>query len=81
MVGHHELSDQSDLGATVSEGLGVGIAPRSTPTPPGVVAIPIKDAELRRTVSLFGVSGRRYSPAASGLVRLLRAADWSGRQH
>ena len=81
VVGYHELSDQSDLGATVSAGLGVGIAPRSTPTPPGVVAIPIEDAKLRRTVSLFGVSGRRYSPAASGLVRLLRAADWSAREH
>ena len=75
--GYHELSDQSDLGATVSEGLGVGIAPRSAQIPESVVAVPIKDAELRRTVSLFAVSGRRYSPAASGLIRLLRAADWS----
>ena len=74
---YHELSHDSDLGALVGEGLGVGIAPRSTQTPEGVVAIPIKDAGLRRTVSLFAVAGRRYSPAASGLIRLLRAADWS----
>jgi DNA-binding transcriptional LysR family regulator len=79
--GYHELSDQSDLGATVGEGLGVGIAPRSMQVPERVVAVPLKDAEMQRTVSLFAVSGRRYSPAASGLIRLLRAADWSERGH
>jgi DNA-binding transcriptional LysR family regulator len=75
--GCHELSDQSDLGASVGEGLGVGIAPRSTQTPESVIAVPIKEPALQRTVSLLAVSGRRYSPAASGLIRLLRAADWS----
>jgi len=78
---YHELSDQCDLGAIVSEGLGVGIAPRSTQIPESVVAVPIKDAALRRTVSLFAVSGRRYSSAASSLIRLLRAADWSRHEH
>ena len=75
-----EVSDESDFGVFVGEGLGIGIAPRSTAMPEGVVAVPIKDVELRRTVSLLAVSGRRYSPAASGLIRLLRAADWSGRE-
>ena len=79
--GYHELSDQSDLGATVAEGLGVGIAPRSTQIPENVVAVPISDATLLRTVTLFAVSGRPYSPAASGLIRLLRAADWSAYEH
>ena len=75
-----EVSDESVFGVFVGERLGVGIAPRSTAMPEGVVAVPIKDMELRRTVSLFAVSGRRYSPAASGFIRLLRAADWSGRE-
>ena len=75
-----EVSDESDFGVFVGEGLGVGIAPRSTSMPEGVVAVPIKSVELRRTVSLFAVSGRRYSQAASGFIRLLRAADWSGRE-
>jgi DNA-binding transcriptional LysR family regulator len=79
--GCHELSDETDLGAMVGEGLGIGIAPRSTSTPNSVVAIPINDADLQRTVSLFAVSGRRYSSAASGFIRLLRAADWSGYEH
>lgn len=79
--GYHILSDQSDFGATVGEGLGVGFAPRSTQIPESVVAVPISDAKLRRTVTLFAVSGRRYSPAASGLIGLLRTADWSGYEH
>ncbi len=77
----HEMSGERDFGAAIGEGLGIGVAPRSVITPEGVVAFPLKDIELHRTVSLFAVSGRRYSPVASALIRLLRAADWSGRQH
>lgn len=76
----YDLSDESDWSTVVGEGLGIGIAPKSASMPQGVVAIGIKDAELRRTVSLFAVAGRRYSPASSALIRLLRAADWSGRE-
>ena len=74
--GYHELSDQADIAAVVSEGLGLAIAPRSMQMPQSVAALPIKGAEMRRTVSLYGVSGRSYSPPASGLIRLLRAASW-----
>lgn len=81
MEGRLEISDQSDLGVLVGEGLGVGIAPRSAAMPESVSTVAIEDAELRRTVSLIAVSGRRYSPAASGLIRLLRAADWSDLDH
>ncbi len=73
----HEFSDQSDMSAIIGEGQGVGLVPKSTQGPEKVVSIPIKDELLQRTVSLFAVSGRRYSLAASGLIRLLRSADWS----
>jgi hypothetical protein len=33
--------------------------------------------DLRRTVYLYAVSGRQRSAAAAGLIKLLRAADWS----
>ena len=75
--GHHELSDQSDLGPLVGKGMGVSVVPRSMKTPKGVTATPIQDAEILRTVSLFAVSGRRHSPAVAGFIRLLRATDWS----
>lgn len=77
MEGYHEPSNLSDLIALVGEGLGLGIAPRSTNVSGEVTTVPIKEPALRRTVSLFAVSGRRYSPAAAGLINLLRAADWS----
>jgi DNA-binding transcriptional LysR family regulator len=78
---HCELNDEADLGAIVGEGLGVGIAPRSLAVPDSVVAIPIKDTKLRRTISLFAVAGRRYTPAATAFIHLMRAADWSQRAH
>ncbi|HMB77220.1 MAG TPA: LysR family transcriptional regulator [Kiloniellaceae bacterium] len=76
---HCELNDETDLSAVVGEGLGIGIAPRSLAVPDDVMALPIKDAQLRRTVSLFAVAGRRHSPAATAFVRLMRSADWSQR--
>lgn len=78
---HCQLNDEADLGAIVGEGLGIGIAPRSLAVPDGVVAIPIKDAKLSRTVSLFAVAGRRYTPAAAAFIGLMRVADWSQRAH
>ena len=33
--------------------------------------------ELTRSICVYGVSGRQRSPAASALIQLLRAADWS----
>ena len=33
--------------------------------------------DLSRTVYLYAVSGRQRSAAATGLIKLLRAADWS----
>lgn len=74
---HHELSDQADIAAIVGEGLGLAIVPRSMLKPTRVIALVITDADLHRRVSLFGVSGRRYSAAASALTRLLRASDWT----
>ena len=73
----HQISDQSDFSAVVAGGLGVGIVPKSTTVPAGAISIPLKDLPIQRTVSLFAVSGRRYSLAASGFIRLLRSADWS----
>ena len=73
----HELSDQSDLKDAVIGRLGVGIVPLSTAVPSKAISIPLKDMPVQRTVSLFAVSGRRYSLAASGIIRQLRSADWS----
>ncbi|WP_161973794.1 LysR family transcriptional regulator [Hwanghaeella grinnelliae] len=70
---------ESDFETLVSSGAGVGFAPQSIVKNAGatVVALPVEGLDIQRTVSLFAVAGRRYSPAAAGLVRLARSADWS----
>ncbi|PLX38887.1 MAG: transcriptional regulator [Hyphomicrobiales bacterium] len=73
----HEYSDPSDAGALAGMGLGVTIVPRSLKTSEAAVAMHVDGLGLNRTVSLFSVSGRRYSSAGSALVQMLRAADWS----
>jgi len=78
-AGFHQLSDQSDMDAFVGKGLGVGVAPQSTKVSDNVVPVVINDIGMQRTVSLFAVAGREYSLPASGLVQLLRAADWPAR--
>jgi len=69
----------SDFETLVASGACVGFAPQSVVKNAGgtVVALPVEGLDVRRTVSLFAVAGRRYSPAAAGLVRLARSADWS----
>jgi hypothetical protein len=39
--------------------------------------VAIDGLDLRRPVSLYAVAGRERSVAATGLMKLLRAADWS----
>ena len=76
----HKPANESDLMALVSRGHGIGIIPRSTAVPCDVVAVPFKDIELSRNVTLLSVSGRQHSAAAAGLLKLLRAADWSANE-
>jgi hypothetical protein len=50
--------------------------PRSARTTDAVRFLPLEDLELVRPVVLYAVAGRQRSPAATGLLRLLRSADW-----
>lgn len=74
----HSADRESDFNDLVASGLGVGLAPRSNASLANsdVIAVPVADLDISRTVSLFAVAGRRYSPAAAGLIRLARSADW-----
>ncbi len=75
-IGHKIVSEQ-DLLTFVEADLGVGIVPDSTQMPDNVVLIPIDTLELKRTIYAYGVAGRQRSPAATALIKLLRAEDWS----
>ncbi len=76
-TGAHEIANDADLGALLAANAGVAIAPRSTPVAHGMMRVQVDGLELRRAINIYAVAGRARSPAASALLKLLRAADWS----
>ncbi|WP_439579107.1 LysR family transcriptional regulator [Elioraea sp.] len=76
-AGGHGVASESDLIALVAAGIGLGIAPRSTPCPPELRALDAEGLELSRTVFLYAVAGRARSTPTTALIKLLRARDWS----
>jgi hypothetical protein len=51
--------------------------PRSARTSKELRFLNVDDLTLMRPVVLYAVAGRQRSAAASGLIRLLRAANWA----
>jgi len=78
IVGHKMVSEP-DLVTMVAANLGIGMLPESTPRSDRVRLTAINGLDLKRTIYLYCVAGRQRSPAASALIRLLRAGDWSAR--
>lgn len=74
---HHELASEADAVALIECNLGVGFLPKSSRRSRSVRSIRISDFELRRTVNAYAVAGRKRSAIALGLIKLVRAADWS----
>ncbi len=80
-TGMHEafqdhISSEHDLMSLLTANVGVAIMPRSTRGTADLCYLPLEDLELSRPVVLYAVAGRPRSPAATGLIRLLRAANW-----
>lgn len=73
----HRVASEADLATLITAGLGVAIAPKSTALPEGAKRIDLADLDLKRTVFAYAVAGRSRSPAATMLLKLLRAADWT----
>lgn len=74
--GDHLLSDQ-DLIALIGANIGVSLMPESARLKTDLCGLAVEDLTLKRSVYLYAVAGRERSPAANGLMKLLRAADWS----
>jgi DNA-binding transcriptional LysR family regulator len=72
----HEVTSERDLITLLESDLGVAFAPRSA-CPDTLKQAPVNGVELRRTVYLYGVAGRERTAAASAILKMLRAADWS----
>jgi DNA-binding transcriptional LysR family regulator len=75
----HKMVSEPDLVTMIEANLGVGMLPESTARSDRMRLISVNGLDLRRTIYLYGVAGRQRSPAASALIRLMRAGDWSQR--
>src|SRR5262249_18367187 len=74
--GDHFLSDQ-DLLALIDANIGVSLMPETARLKTDLCGVSVEDLAMKRSVYLYTVAGRERSAAATGLMKLLRAADWS----
>ena len=75
----HKIVSDPDFVTMVEANLGIGMLPESAAQPDRIRLVGINGLDLKRTIYLYGVAGRQRLPAASALVRLMRAGDWSQR--
>lgn len=73
----HQVVAEHDLAHLLEAGLGVAVAPATSVTSAHVRKLPLDGLTLSRTVSVYSVAGRQRSTAATSLIKMLRAADWS----
>jgi DNA-binding transcriptional LysR family regulator len=76
----HTAGSDADFAALLVAGLGVGFAPESTSTSPQLSLDEVEGFEMERTIFAYAVAGRQRSMAASTLIKMMRAADWSKRE-
>lgn len=74
------ICSDHDLTALLVASVGVAIMPQSSSASNALRFLTIDDLALTRPVVLYAVAGRQRSPAATGLIRLLRSANWAARQ-
>ncbi len=72
----HRMVSERDYLVLLEANMGVGLLPESTARSHLLLCVPVSGLELRRTISLYAVAGRQRPPAASLLIKLLRASDW-----
>jgi DNA-binding transcriptional LysR family regulator len=75
----HELSSERDLITLLESDFGIAFAPRSISYPDTLKQTAVNGLEFRRTIYLYGVAGRERTAAASAILKMLRAANWSRR--
>jgi DNA-binding transcriptional LysR family regulator len=76
----HNAGSDVDFAALLAADLGVGFAPQSTSTSPQLTLVGVEGFEMERTIFAYAVAGRQRSMAASTLIKMMRAADWSQRE-
>jgi DNA-binding transcriptional LysR family regulator len=72
-----DVASDQDMIALIEANLAIGILPQTTRIGDRLRTIALTDLAIARTVTLYAVAGRARAPAATGLIRLLRAFDYS----
>jgi DNA-binding transcriptional LysR family regulator len=72
-----DVGSDQDMIALIDANLAIGILPQSARVGSRLRAVALDDLAVARTVSLYTVAGRERAPPAAGLIRLLRAYDYS----
>jgi len=75
--GSHEVETDQDLLALLESNFGIAISPSSGPFSEKLMRKPVRGLDVVRKITLYGIAGRRRSPAAATLLNLLRSVDWS----
>lgn len=74
----HEVDTLRDLAELVGANAGVAVMPTSALRSTHLIRFALPDLDLRRTVAIYAVAGRRRSMASSTLLNLVRTTDWAG---
>ena len=72
-----DIDSQHDLILLVEAGLGAAIIPGSTSLPTTLARTKVDGIDLRRTIYVYGLTGRPRSAGAAAILMMVRAADWS----
>jgi DNA-binding transcriptional LysR family regulator len=72
-----DVASDQDMIALIDANLAIGILPQTVRVGDGLAKLALSDLAVTRTVTLYTVSGRARAPAATGIIRLLRAYDYA----
>ncbi len=72
-----DVGSDQDMIALIDANLAIGILPQTAHVGNGLKRVALDGLAISRTVSLYTVAGRERAPPATGLIRLLRAYDYS----
>jgi DNA-binding transcriptional LysR family regulator len=73
----HAIEAVEDIAALIHAKLGIAVLPITGAQAYGLARKRLNGFEVKRSVTIYGVAGRRRSAAAATFLNLLRARDWS----
>lgn len=75
-INRHEVASERDLLTLLEKNFGVTLAAKSMLLPGNLRRVEINASPITRTIFVYTVSGRPWSPSAATFMKQLLAADW-----